>query len=312
MHCGKATITADEKSQKFWNIGNQQIGDKKSPWTQSTRLSAQGWRSFTLLRDECLEHMPDYASLNEVVITGGSSNLEGICELASAVLEVPCNKGKFGSALQPSLRYQEFATALGLLEHARMEEEKLSRKKRAGSPTFSISDMLANSQIKIIGVGGAGISVINDIADESLDGAILAAIDTDDAALSNCKAERKISLVENGEGSGGDTSISKEAAVAHAHEIETLAKGARLIILIAGLGGGTGSVIAPMISKIAGENPECTVVSFADYAAFDRGNTARRSRIEGTKLSLETLPSGVRAAKRHNSRASERPDCRRF
>lgn len=123
--------------------------------------------------------------------------------------------------------------------------------------------MLANSQIKIIGVGGAGISVINDIADESLDGAILAAIDTDAAALSNCKAERKISLVENGEGSGGDTSISKEAAVAHAHEIETLAKGARLIILIAGLGGGTGSVIAPMISKIAGENPECTVVSFA-------------------------------------------------
>ena len=129
MHC-QATITADEKSQKIWNIGNKQIGDKKIPMDAINQIiRARLEELFTLLRDECLEHMPDYASLNEVVITGGSSNLEGICELASAVLEVPCNKGKFGSALQPSLRYQEFATALGLLEHARMEEEKLSRKK---------------------------------------------------------------------------------------------------------------------------------------------------------------------------------------
>ncbi len=130
IHCGKATITADEKSQKFWNIGNQQIGDKKIPMEAVNLIIRSRLEElFCLLRDECAEHMPEYAELNEVVLTGGTSNLSGICELASAVLEVPCSKGKFGSSLQPALRYQEFSTALGLLEHARMEEEIRSRKK---------------------------------------------------------------------------------------------------------------------------------------------------------------------------------------
>ncbi len=130
IHCGKATITEDEKSQQFWNIGNKQIGDKKIPMDAINRIiRARLEELFTLLRDECAEHMPEYAELNECVITGGTANLAGICELASAVLEVPCSKGKFGGALQPSLRYQEFSTALGLLEHARMEEEKSARKK---------------------------------------------------------------------------------------------------------------------------------------------------------------------------------------
>ena len=130
IHCGKATITEDEKSQQFWNIGNKQIGDKKIPMDAINRIiRARLEELFTLMRDECAEHMPEYAELNECVITGGTANLAGICELASAVLEVPCSKGKFGGALQPSLRYQEFATALGLLEHARMEEEKSARKK---------------------------------------------------------------------------------------------------------------------------------------------------------------------------------------
>ncbi len=130
IHCGKATITADEKSQKFWNIGNQQIGDKKIPMEAVNLIIRSRLEElFCLLRDECAEHMPEYAELNEVVLTGGTSNLSGIYELASAVLEVPCSKGKFGSSLQPALRYQEFSTALGLLEHARMEEEIRSRKK---------------------------------------------------------------------------------------------------------------------------------------------------------------------------------------
>ena len=130
MHCGKATITADEKNQQFWNIGNKQIGDKKIPMDAVNQIiRARLEELFTMLRDECAQHMPEYAELNQAVLTGGTSNLDGICELASAVLEVPCTKGRFGSALQPSLRYQEFATALGLLEHARMEEEKKSRKK---------------------------------------------------------------------------------------------------------------------------------------------------------------------------------------
>lgn len=123
--------------------------------------------------------------------------------------------------------------------------------------------MLATSQIKIAGVGGAGIAVLNDLAPELPAGVATAAVDTDAAAVEGSAASVKIALIENGEGSGADTMAAKEAAVAHAKELESLADGARLLVILAGLGGGTGSVVAPMISKIAAQNPDCAVFSFS-------------------------------------------------
>ena len=130
IHCGKATITADEKSQKFWNQGDRQIGDKKISMEAINQvIRARLEELFTFLREECEKYIPEECKLNEVVLTGGTSKLEGICELAEGILEAPCSMGKFCSALQPGLRYQEYATALGLLEYARMEEKKNSNKK---------------------------------------------------------------------------------------------------------------------------------------------------------------------------------------
>ena len=123
--------------------------------------------------------------------------------------------------------------------------------------------MLATSQIKIAGVGGAGIAVLNDLAPELPAGVATAAVDTDAAAVEGSAASVKIALIENGEGSGADTMAAKEAAVAHAKELESLADGARLLVILAGLGGGTGSVVAPMISNIAAQNPDCAVFSFS-------------------------------------------------
>ena len=123
--------------------------------------------------------------------------------------------------------------------------------------------MPQKSQIVIAGVGGAGVSVLNDIADSGIDGALLVAVDTDADKVATSRADKKIPLIENGEGSGCDTSVAKEAAVAHAGELGAISENARLLILVAGLGGGTGSVVAPMISKLAAENPDCAVVSFA-------------------------------------------------
>lgn len=123
--------------------------------------------------------------------------------------------------------------------------------------------MLATSQIKIAGVGGAGIAVLNDLAPELPAGVATAAVDTDAAAVEGSAASVKIALIENGEGSGADTMAAKEAAVAHAKELETLADGARLLVLLAGLGGGTGSVVAPMISKIAAQTSDCAVFAFS-------------------------------------------------
>ena len=130
IHCGKAIITEDEKSQKFWNQGDKQIGDRKIPLEAINKvIRARLEELFTIMREECEKYIPEECELKEVVLTGGTSNLDRICELAEGILEVPCAKGKFCSALQTGLRYQEYATALGLLEYARMEEEKNSNKK---------------------------------------------------------------------------------------------------------------------------------------------------------------------------------------
>lgn len=123
--------------------------------------------------------------------------------------------------------------------------------------------MLSTSQIKIVGIGGAGIAVLNDLAPELPAGVATTAVDTDAAAVAGSAASAKIALIENGEGSGADTITAKEAAVAHAKELEGLADGARLLVLLAGLGGGTGSVVAPMVSKIAAQNPDCAVFAFS-------------------------------------------------
>ena len=130
IQLGKAIITEDEKSQKFWNQGDKQIGDKKISLEAINQvIRARLEELFTILREECEKYIPEECELKEVVLTGGTSNLDGIYELAEAILEVPCSKGKFCSALQPGVRYQEYSTALGLLEYARMEEEKNSHKK---------------------------------------------------------------------------------------------------------------------------------------------------------------------------------------
>ncbi len=122
--------------------------------------------------------------------------------------------------------------------------------------------MLDISNIKIVGVGGAGLSILENIA-AKIPMASLVAIDTDANALEKSSVERKILLIENGEGTGGDTEIAKKAAASKATELSTLTFGTRLMIIIAGFGGGTGSVVAPMISKISSENPECEILSFA-------------------------------------------------
>jgi len=132
IHCGKATISADERDQKFWSLGDKQIGDKKIPMAAiNTIIRARLEELFLILREEVQEFLGE-DGIRELVITGGTANLDGICELASGIIEVPCSKGKFASSVRPNLRYQEFATALGLLEYARLEEGKNLSKKSKG------------------------------------------------------------------------------------------------------------------------------------------------------------------------------------
>ncbi len=127
----KAIMSADEKSKKFWTLGDKQIGDRKIPFEAIGDIIRPRLEElFSILRAEVQDYLGENA-VEEVVLTGGTSNLNGICAFASGIFELPCSQGKFDSAVRPSLRCQEFSTALGLLEYARLEESKnFSREKR--------------------------------------------------------------------------------------------------------------------------------------------------------------------------------------
>ena len=164
--------------------------------------------------------------------------------------------------------------------------------------------MIAISDIKIIGIGGAGIAILNGIK-PLLPEASFVAIDTDASVLAKCSIENQICLIENGEGAGGDTAIAQSGASEKASELEAVFGNSRLVVLVAGLGGGTGSIIAPMLAKVATENSNCEVISFTVSSLAIEG-------VEKTKLATKaklalsrftrasfTLPNDVILAKQN-------------
>ncbi len=128
-HCGKAIISEDEKLRQFWTIGDKQIGDKKiSMASINAIIRARLEELFLIIREELQDYLNENG-IREVVLTGGTSELKGICELASAVLELPCSKGSFESSTRKELRIQENATLLGLLEYTKNECRRQTKKK---------------------------------------------------------------------------------------------------------------------------------------------------------------------------------------
>src|SRR5204862_7473653 len=111
--------------------------------------------------------------------------------------------------------------------------------------------------IKVVGVGGAGVNVLDRIVLDGLDKADLIAINTDVQALASSVASSKVQLgrtVTRGLGAGGDPEVGYNAAYESADEIRHALTDARMIFVCAGLGGGTGSGAAPAVAQVAREH----------------------------------------------------------
>jgi len=123
---------------------------------------------------------------------------------------------------------------------------------------------LEHVPIKVVGLGGAGLNVIDRIVlDGAVPGADLVVMNTDVQSLTSSVASQKVQLgrgVTRGLGAGGDPEIGYGAASESQEEIRKALEGAGLIFLCAGLGGGTGSGAAPLIASMAKENGALVVV----------------------------------------------------
>ena len=109
-------------------------------------------------------------------------------------------------------------------------------------------------QIKVVGVGGGGVNAINRMIERNLRGVEFIAINTDIQALMTSDAELKLDVgreLTRGLGAGSDPEVGRQAAEAHRDEIEDALKGADMVFIAAGEGGGTGTGAAPVVAEIA-------------------------------------------------------------
>ncbi|MCZ0776766.1 cell division protein FtsZ [Lactobacillus delbrueckii] len=124
------------------------------------------------------------------------------------------------------------------------------------------SDDNNNAVIKVIGVGGAGGNAVNRMIEDGVQGVFFIAANTDVQALNSNNAEVKIQLgpkLTRGLGAGSHPETGQKAAEESEETIEDALKGADMIFITAGMGGGTGTGAAPVIAKIARETGALTV-----------------------------------------------------
>jgi cell division protein FtsZ len=144
---------------------------------------------------------------------------------------------------------------------------------------FSQSTAATDLKIKIIGVGGAGTNAVDGLKLDDLGDVRLAAINTDAQALANSPIAEKLLIgrsITRGLGAGGEVEIGKAAAESDRDAIARMIADTDLIILIVGLGGGTGSAAASVIAQVAAKT-EALVLAFATLPFSFEG--ARRKHI---------------------------------
>ena len=118
------------------------------------------------------------------------------------------------------------------------------------------------AKLKVVGVGGAGGNAVTRMITSGMQGADFIAINTDAQDLDNNPSEHKIQGGKNltkGLGAGANSSVGKEAVEADRDAITALLEGADMVFITAGMGGGTGTGAAPVISQIARELGGLTV-----------------------------------------------------
>ncbi len=148
--------------------------------------------------------------------------------------------------------------------------------------------------IKVVGVGGGGVNAVNRMIDAGLGGVEFVAINTDAQALLMSDADVKLDIgrdLTRGLGAGADPDVGESAAEAHRADIEDALKGADMVFITAGEGGGTGTGGAPIVAQIARDLGALTVGVVTRPFGFEgrRRSVQAEQGINGLKAAVDTL-----------------------
>lgn len=153
---------------------------------------------------------------------------------------------------------------------------------------------IPTTAVKILGLGGAGANMLERIALDSQEGAQLVSLNTDIRTLGASLAREKIQLGANltkGLGTGGDPELGQQAVLEAEAEVRNVLRGQKIIFLCVGLGGGTGSGAAPIITRIAREEGAFVIV-FATMPFLFEGSR-RRAQAETALNQLAVLSNAL-------------------
>jgi cell division protein FtsZ len=166
-------------------------------------------------------------------------------------------------------------------------------KTKIETPTAVLETPRART-IKIIGVGGAGVSLLNTLNGEEFGGASFVAINTDAPSLAASSATVKIHLetkLLRGLGTGGDPERGRAIAEEQFVTLKTACEGADVILIVAGLGGGAGSGISPVLARAAKETG-ALVLAFVTLPFLCEGNR-RQQQAQQSLEQLKSVADGV-------------------
>ncbi|HUG88277.1 MAG TPA: cell division protein FtsZ [Actinomycetota bacterium] len=144
--------------------------------------------------------------------------------------------------------------------------------------------------IKVVGIGGGGVNAVNRMIEAGLKGVEFIGINTDAQALLMSEADVKLDIgreTTRGLGSGSDPEIGRHAAEEHADEIEEILKGADMVFITAGAGGGTGTGGAPIVARVA-----------RDLGALTIGVLTRPFSFEGKRRATQA-DMGIQELREH-------------
>ncbi|MEA4910564.1 Cell division protein FtsZ [bioreactor metagenome] len=152
----------------------------------------------------------------------------------------------------------------------------------------TLPEIQSFARIKVIGVGGSGKGAINHMISSNLKGIDFIAMNTDTQDLHNCLASKKIHLGKNltkGLGAGMDPEVGRKSAEETKEEIQDAVKGADIVFIACGMGGGTATGAAPVIAKAAKEEGILTVAIVTKPFFFE--GQKRATIAEGGLVELE-------------------------
>ncbi len=146
-----------------------------------------------------------------------------------------------------------------------------------------------SAKLIVVGVGGGGCNALNNMVEAGVQGVEFIAVNTDIKSLSTCKAPVKIQIgtkLTEGLGAGANPEVGKKAALEDVDKLKDHLKGAHMVFITCGLGGGTGTGASPVIAEIAREVGALTVAIATKPFAFEGKD--RMNQSEGGVVQLKS------------------------